>query len=99
MHPQLAGVRVARTWGGLVALTRDRLPHCGRVDGAWYATGCNGAGVALNTWMGAAMAGAMCGEPLPPFAELPHPEIPLHRWRRAYLPAVGAWYRVRDRIG
>lgn len=99
VHPQLAGVRVSRWWGGYVALTRDRLPHCGRVDGAWYATGCNGSGVALNTWMGRAMAGAMCGEPLPPFAELPHPVVPLHRWRRAYLPAVGTWYRVRDRVG
>jgi glycine/D-amino acid oxidase-like deaminating enzyme len=99
VHPQLAGVRVDRWWGGLVALTRDRLPHCGRVDGAWYATGCNGSGVALNTWMGQAMAGAMCGDELPPFAELPHPVVPLHRWRRMYLPAVGAWYRLRDRRG
>lgn len=99
VHPQLAGVRVARSWGGFVALTRDRLPHCGRIDGAWYATGCNGSGVALNTWMGRAMAGAMCGDELPPFAELPHPVVPLHRWRQLYLPAVGTWYRVRDRIG
>jgi glycine/D-amino acid oxidase-like deaminating enzyme len=99
VHPQLAGVRVARTWGGFVALTRDRLPHCGRIEGAWYATGCNGSGVALNTWMGRAMAGAMCGDPLPPFAELRHPVVPAHRWRRWYLPAVGAWYRLRDRIG
>jgi sarcosine oxidase len=99
VHPQLAGVGVSRWWGGSVALTRDRLPHCGRIEGAWYATGCNGSGVALNTWMGKAMAGAMCGDPLPPFAELPHPVVPLHRWRRAYLPAVGAWYRLRDRIG
>jgi hypothetical protein len=55
--------------------------------------------VALNTWMGRAMAGAMCGDELPPFAELPHPVVPLHRWRQLYLPAVGTWYRVRDRIG
>ena len=99
VHPQLAGVRVARTWGGLVALTRDRLPHCGRVGTTWYATGCNGSGVALNTWMGQAMAGAICGDELPPFAELPHPVVPLHRWRTLYLPAVGAWYQLRDRWG
>jgi glycine/D-amino acid oxidase-like deaminating enzyme len=97
VHPQLAGVRVARTWGGLVALTRDRLPHCGRVGDAWYATGCNGSGVALNTWMGQAMAGAMCGDGLPPFAELPHPAVPVHRARALYLPVVGAWYALRDR--
>jgi glycine/D-amino acid oxidase-like deaminating enzyme len=99
VHPQLAGVRVDRTWGGLVALTRDRLPHCGRVGESWYATGCNGSGVALNTWLGEAMAGAMCGDELPPFAELGHPAVPLHRTRAAYLPLVGAWYRLRDRRG
>ena len=99
VHPRLQGVRVARAWGGLVALTRDRLPHCGRIDGAWYATGCNGSGVALNTWLGQRMAAAICGEPLPPFAELPHPVVPLHRARSLYLPAVSAWYQLRDRRG
>ena len=78
VHPQLAGVRVERAWGGNVALTIDRLPHCGRIDGLWYATGCNGSGVALNTWLGHRMAGALCGEPLPAFAELAHRPIPLH---------------------
>ena len=76
-HPQLVGTRVDRVWGGRVALTLDRLPHCGRVDRRWYATGCNGSGVALNTWMGHRMAGAICGDELPPFAELRHRPIPM----------------------
>jgi glycine/D-amino acid oxidase-like deaminating enzyme len=97
VHPQLAGIPVERAWGGLVALTLDRLPHCGRIDGLWYATGCNGSGVALNTWMGHRVAGAVCGGPVPPFAELPHRPIPLHALRRAWLPAVSAWYRFQDR--
>jgi glycine/D-amino acid oxidase-like deaminating enzyme len=97
VHPQLAGVRVEHAWGGNVALTLDRLPHCGRLDGLWYATGCNGSGVATNTWLGHRMAAAICGEPLPPFAELRHRAIPLHRFRRAWLPAVSAWFRHQDR--
>ena len=97
VHPQLAGVRVERAWGGNVALTIDRLPHCGRIDGLWYATGCNGSGVALNTWLGHRMAGALCGEPLPAFAELAHRPIPLHALRRAWLPVVSAWFRFQDR--
>lgn len=96
VHPQLNGVRIERAWGGNVALTIDRLPHCGRVDGLWYATGCNGSGVALNTWLGHRMAGAICGEPLPAFAELTHRPIPLHRLRRAWLPLVSAWFRFQD---
>ncbi|MEQ1785480.1 MAG: FAD-binding oxidoreductase [Acidimicrobiales bacterium] len=97
VHPQLAGVRVERAWGGQVALTLDRLPHCGRIDGLWYATGCNGSGVALNTWLGVRMAAAIVGEPLPPFAELAHRPIPLHRLRAAWLPMVSAWFRIQDR--
>jgi glycine/D-amino acid oxidase-like deaminating enzyme len=95
-HPQLVGTRVARVWGGQVALTVDRLPHCGRIDGRWYATGCNGSGVALNTWLGHRMAGAICGDPVPPFAQLRHPVVPLHGARRAWLPVVGRWLRMED---
>ena len=73
VHPQLAGVRGRAGVGRRVALTVDRLPHCGRIDGAWYAAGCNGSGVALTTWLGHRMAAAICGEPLPVFAELPPP--------------------------
>jgi glycine/D-amino acid oxidase-like deaminating enzyme len=98
-HPQLEGVPLERAWGGEVALTRDRLPHCGRIDGAWYAAGCNGSGVALNTWLGHGMAGAICGEPLPPFAELPHPAVPLHPARAAWLPLVSMLFRAQDRLG
>jgi glycine/D-amino acid oxidase-like deaminating enzyme len=98
VHPQLAGVRVDRAWGGEVAVTLDRLPHAGRVDGAWYATGCNGSGVAQLTWLGAQVGRHVAGEgPPPAFAELPHRAIPAHRLRRAYLPAVGLWFRWQDR--
>ncbi len=97
-HPQLAGVAVERSWGGDVAITRDRLPHCGRIDGAWFAGGCNGSGVALNTWLGHRMAGAICGDDLPPFAELAHPKVPLRRFRRAWLPVVSTALRAQDRV-
>jgi len=97
VHPQLAGVPVERAWGGNVALTLDRLPHCGRIDGLWYATGCNGSGVALNTWLGHQMAAAIDGDRLPPFAELRHRPIPLHALRAAWLPLLSVWYRMQDR--
>lgn len=100
VHPQLAGIRVDRAWGGSVAITFDRLPHCGRVDGAAFATGCNGTGIALATWFGVRAAAWMSGEePAPAFAQLPFPAIPLHRYREQYLPAVGWWLRARDLVG
>jgi glycine/D-amino acid oxidase-like deaminating enzyme len=98
VHPQLAGARIDRAWGGNVAITLDRLPHVGRFDGAWYVAGCNGSGVALNTWLGARMARHLLGEAaLPSFAELRHRPIPLHGARAAYLPLVGLWFRWQDR--
>ena len=102
IHPQLAGTRVTHAWGGNVAITLDRMPHFGRVPsgpgvGALYATGCNGSGVALNSWMGTRAAEVVLGGPLPAMAEIRFPAVPLHRARRAFLPVVGQWYAFEDR--
>ena len=100
IHPQLAGTRLAFAWGGFVAITLDRLPHFGRFNGAAYATGCNGTGIALATWFGAKAAAWMVGqEPPPAFAHLKFPAIPLYRLRGAYLPAAGVALRALDRRG
>jgi len=102
IHPQLAGTPVEYAWGGNVAITYDRLPHFGRVpsgpaEGAIFATGCNGSGVALNSWLGVRAAGVVDGESPPPFAEIPFPAVPLHAARSAYLPVVGQWFAWQDR--
>ena len=97
VHPQLAGVAVARAWGGDVAVTLDRLPHVGRIDGAWYATGCNGGGVALNTWLGMRIGQHLAGDGPPAGvrrAPAPaHPAAPLAPRvpprRRPVLPLAG----------
>jgi glycine/D-amino acid oxidase-like deaminating enzyme len=105
VHPQLEGVALAHAWGGNVAITLDRLPHCGRVSlpgggDVAFAAGCNGTGVALATWFGDRAAAWLAGEePPPPFAQLRFPTIPLHRWREQYLPMVGWWFRAKDRMG
>ena len=98
LHPQVADAAITHRWGGHVAVTLDRMPHVGRIRRAWYATGCNGSGVALNTWLGHRLARTVLGEAPPPaFAELRHRPVPLHRFRRAYLPLVGEWFRFQDR--
>ena len=83
VHPQLAGVPIEYAWGGSVAITRDRLPHCGRIDGVAYATGCNGTGVALATWFGFSAAAWLTGAAPPPaFAQLAFPRDPAPRAAR-----------------
>lgn len=97
IHPQLAATPLTHRWGGDVAMTLDRLPHVGRLGGAWYVTGCNGSGVAGNTGLGHHLGLALADRaPLPAVADLPHRPIPLHRHRRAWLPAVGAWFKTQD---
>ena len=102
VHPQLAGTAVEHAWGGHVAVTLDRLPHFGRVPtgdatGAIYATGCNGSGVALNSWLGVSAADAVDGQGSSPFADLSFPAVPLHAARSVYLPVVGQWFGWQDR--
>ena len=105
VHPQLVGASIEYAWGGEVAITWDRLPHCGRIPidggpGVAYATGCNGTGIALASWLGSRAASWLSGEEPPPaFAQLPFPPIPLRALSDAYLPAVGWWMRARDAVG
>ncbi len=98
IHPQLDGVAVEYAWTGFVAMTRDRMPHVGTVGGAWYATGCNGTGVSLNTWLGHRLGQVVTGQAPPPaFAELEHPAIPMRSWASSYLPLVGRYFALQDR--
>jgi glycine/D-amino acid oxidase-like deaminating enzyme len=100
LHPQLAGIRVAWAWGGNVAITVDRLPHAGVHDGIWFVTGCNGSGVALNTWLGRRTALAMVGEaPVPACARIPFPGVPLWSARSVTLPIAGVLLGLDDRRG
>ena len=78
--------------------TMDRLPHVGRIGRSWYATGCNGSGVATNTWLGHRLAGTVAGTAPPPaFAHLKHRAIPAKGWSPAYLPLVSRVFAWQDR--
>ncbi len=101
-HPQLAGVRVARAWGGLVGLTFDRLPHLGRHPrtGVVYALGYCGTGVALSTHFGRAIGRWLCADGvLPAFADRRWPVVPPPAHVPWLLPVAGWWYQARDALG
>lgn len=98
IHPQVRGVAVDYAWTGYVAMTLDRLPHAGTVDGVWYATGCNGTGVSLNGWLGHRLGQVVTGQAPPPaFAELKHPAIPFKAFSSSYVPFVGRYFALQDR--
>ena len=98
--PQLRGVRVTHAWTGNTAFTLDALPHMGQRDGLHFCLGCNGSGVAMMTYLGwqtarkiARAANASCSFDTPDF-----PAHRLYSGNPWFLPAIGSWYRLRDRV-
>ncbi len=98
--PQLAHVRVTHAWTGNVAFTFDFLPHMGRQDGMHYLLGCNGSGVAMMTYLGTQTARKILGAAnrVSAFDERDFPTRPLYGGNPWFLPLVGGYYRLRDRI-
>jgi glycine/D-amino acid oxidase-like deaminating enzyme len=97
--PQLHGARVTHSWTGNTAFTLDALPHMGEEGGLHYCLGCNGSGVAMMTYLGtqtarkiARVANARCA------FDAEFPDHPLYTGNPWFLPAVGGWYRMRDRL-
>lgn len=97
--PQLAGVRLDYCWGGLVDMTQDRLPQAGERDGLYYTMGYSGHGTQMSVLMGQRMAAVMSGDHAAnPWAGRRWPAIPGHLGPPWFLPAVGLYYRLKDRL-
>jgi len=98
--PQLRGVRVTHGWTGNTAFTLDALPHMGEDSGLHYALGCNGSGIAMMTYLGfqtarkiARAANYGCAFDSPEF-----PDHALYNGNPWFLPLLGSYYRLRDRL-
>ena len=99
MHPQVADARVEYAWGGKVAMTVDRMPHVGRIGGVAYAMGYCGSGVAYSPYLGTRVAEWMGGGAPPALARLRFPLVPApYEGRPWFLPVVGEWFRLQDRL-
>lgn len=99
VFPQLDGVRITHGWTGNIAFTFDGMPHFGTHDGIHYGMGCNGSGVATMTWFGHQAALKIVGGNRPSaFDGLPFPTRPLYSGNPWFLPYVGRWYQLLDKI-
>ncbi|WP_105385021.1 NAD(P)/FAD-dependent oxidoreductase [Neorhizobium alkalisoli] len=99
IFPQLADVEIDYCWGGLVDMTKDRFPRAGYQDGAWYAMGYSGHGAQLSTHLGMTIADAILGRPdHNPLKGLEWPAVPGHFGKPWFLPLVGLYYKILDRI-
>jgi glycine/D-amino acid oxidase-like deaminating enzyme len=99
VYPRLRDTKVEYVWGGTLDFTFDVMPHAGKMDGMYYAMGFAGHGVAAATWMGAKLAGVICGDTDDnPFSKISFPGAPIglrsgNTWA---LPLAGMYYRVLD---
>jgi glycine/D-amino acid oxidase-like deaminating enzyme len=99
--PQLKDVRITHAWTGNVAFAFDFLPHMGREEGKHYCLACNGSGVAMMTYLGYQTARKILGnskEPQCTFDDREFPTVPFYSGTPWFLPIVGNYYRMRDRI-
>ncbi|WP_017667667.1 FAD-binding oxidoreductase [Sandarakinorhabdus sp. AAP62] len=100
--PMLAGVGIAHAWGGLVSITRSRLPDIGRDGPVLWAHGYSGQGAVLSTLGGALLAEAALGDEtrFAQFASVAPPGFPGGALLRGPLHVLGMlWYALRDRAG
>jgi glycine/D-amino acid oxidase-like deaminating enzyme len=99
VYPQLRDTKVDYVWGGTLDFAFDVMPHSGKLDDMHFALGFAGHGVAAATWMGAKLAGVICGNPDDsPFSKIPFPNPPIglrsgNTWA---LPLAGLYYRLLD---
>lgn len=99
MFPALADVEIDYCWGGLVGMTRDRFPRLGETGDMLYAMGYSGHGAQLSTLLGQALADKAIGRSgNNPFDGLDWPKVPLHSGKPWFLPLVGLWFGLRDRM-
>ncbi|NDW06593.1 NAD(P)/FAD-dependent oxidoreductase [Jiella pacifica] len=99
IFPQLAGIEIDYCWGGLVGMTKDRFPRAGEVDGLYYAMGYSGHGAQLSTHLGAIMGEIIAGKPdRNPLKGLAWDAVPGYSGKPWFLPAVGLYYKLLDRI-
>jgi glycine/D-amino acid oxidase-like deaminating enzyme len=99
LFPTLADARIDYCWGGMVDMTRDRLPRAGEHNGLFYSMGYSGHGTHMSTYMGAIMAEVLDGRAdLNPWRDFDWPAIPGHFGKPWFLPIVGAYYRYQDLV-
>lgn len=96
MFPHLKGIQADYCFGGLVDMTRDRLPRSGQMEGLWFAMGYSGSGAQLSTFLGTKIADCILHRGDNPLGFLDWPAIPGHMGKPWFLPATGLYFRLKD---
>jgi glycine/D-amino acid oxidase-like deaminating enzyme len=80
-------------------MTKDRFPRAGEADGMIYGMGYSGHGAQMSTLVGQVLADMAMGRTdTNPLAGMDWPAIPAHSGRPWFLPLVGLWFGLKDRL-
>ncbi len=103
VFPKLAKVKLSHGWWGYVAYLRGGVPDMGEsqpetLPGVYHALGCHGSGVVMMSWLGYRTGLLVSGQTnsQSAFSEGGMTPFPLYRKKPWFLPAVGAYYQLRD---
>lgn len=100
IFPQLRDVKLEYAWDGLVALSFDRMPHLGELNGIYYSLCYNGDGVLLGCYLGDQLGAWVAGqEGGTPLRELPFPSAFFYRRRTWFAPLARGFYGLLDGLG
>lgn len=100
LFPKLSGAAITHSWSGLVAMTRDSVPHIARLeDGVYVAGGYNGSGVAMAPYLGHKLGQMIAADPdaKTVFAEIPLLSVPLYSGNPWFLKPLNQYYKALDR--
>ncbi len=105
VFPQLADVKIAYQWGGMIGIGANRLPQIGKLEGhsnVFYAQAYAGHGVNATHLAAKLLGEAISGQAshgFELFERVPHMTFPGGRHLRAPLLALGMlWVKMKDQL-
>ena len=100
VFPQLEGTNIEYEWGGYIAISMNRIPQMGRIDGnTYYAHGYSGHGVAPTHIAGRILADVIAGDSarFDVFERVRHIRLPGGKWFANPALALGMlYYRLKE---
>ena len=101
LFPDLRETKVTHSWMGFVAYSFDSMPHLGKHEGLWYASGYCGSGVSLASYFGMRLGQQVIGleEGRTGLDGLTYESRPYYFGNPWFLAPSIRYYRWKDRQG
>jgi glycine/D-amino acid oxidase-like deaminating enzyme len=100
IFPELAEGSISNYWSGILGGTMDQFPHLGCHDGIYYATGMNGHGVPMGTYLGHKIALQLIGkaEGCTAFDGMSFKAAPLIKGKAWFMPVISGAQALAEKM-